>query len=260
MRRAFTLIELLVVIAIIAILAAILFPVFAQAREKARQTSCASNLKQIGLAFAQYTTDYDEMLPPIATAGATATTAVDVAGAAGSWAQRIYTYTKNTQIFACPSNTIGRTTRDVAIPALNYPAIPGSYAVNFHYLGAFGGRPNSETIIQKPSEKILLAENSVAFVGMGGGDWNNFDGFASRGFARHSGQFNCLYGDGHVKSNKPSRTMTPLNQWGAMVDNTDTIAGCLAASWNSNDDAQNPNCDEPSAGALAHLKTLETRN
>src|SRR5947208_17195588 len=62
-RRGFTLIELLVVIAIIAILAAILFPVFAQAREKARQASCTSNLKQIGLAFRMYIQDYDERTP-----------------------------------------------------------------------------------------------------------------------------------------------------------------------------------------------------
>lgn len=63
-RRGFTLIELLVVIAIIAILAAILFPVFAQAREKARQTTCVSNLKQIGTAFMMYVQDYDETYPP----------------------------------------------------------------------------------------------------------------------------------------------------------------------------------------------------
>src|SRR5256886_10682968 len=62
-RTAFTLIELLVVIAIIAILAALLFPVFAQAREKARQAACMSNLRQIGMGFAQYVQDYDELLP-----------------------------------------------------------------------------------------------------------------------------------------------------------------------------------------------------
>ena len=62
-KRAFTLIELLVVIAIIAILAAILFPVFAQAREKARATSCLSNLKQLGLAYTQYIQDSDELWP-----------------------------------------------------------------------------------------------------------------------------------------------------------------------------------------------------
>src|SRR5580693_8308372 len=64
-KTGFTLIELLVVIAIIAILAAILFPVFAAAREKARQTACASNLKQLGLAIAEYIQDYDEILPPV---------------------------------------------------------------------------------------------------------------------------------------------------------------------------------------------------
>jgi prepilin-type N-terminal cleavage/methylation domain-containing protein/prepilin-type processing-associated H-X9-DG protein len=91
-NRGFTLIELLVVIAIIAILAAILFPVFASAREKARQTSCASNEKQLGLAFLQYTEDYDEKLP----------TSNGFLGM--GWGGQIYPYVKSVGVFTCPDD------------------------------------------------------------------------------------------------------------------------------------------------------------
>src|SRR5476649_1192803 len=108
-RRGFTLIELLVVIAIIAILAAILFPVFAQAREKARSTTCLSNLKQLGAATQMYVQDYDERLffrasaanPSVSRSGA-------IVPAASQppvlWWNAVQPYTKNTRILVCPSD------------------------------------------------------------------------------------------------------------------------------------------------------------
>ena len=99
MRRGFTLIELLVVIAIIAILAAILFPVFARAREKAKQTSCLSNLKQIGLAAMMYCQDYDDRSPR----GSGYSTPDVIIANAGEWFITLEPYVKNSQIFSCPS-------------------------------------------------------------------------------------------------------------------------------------------------------------
>ena len=98
-HRGFTLIELLVVIAIIAILAAILFPVFAKAREKARSASCLSNVKQLALAVMMYAQDYDERTP--CGCGYRATGNLKWAGA--PWWVRIEPYAKNTQLYACPS-------------------------------------------------------------------------------------------------------------------------------------------------------------
>ena len=116
MRRGFTLIELLVVIAIIAILAAILFPVFAKAREKARQSSCLGNVKQLGIALLSYVQDYDERFP----GRFVATVYPDSPYAA--WNTVLVPYIKNAQIFVCPSYSTqalgyGYNTATVAAPS-----------------------------------------------------------------------------------------------------------------------------------------------
>ena len=132
MRRAkgFTLIELLVVIAIIAILAAILFPVFARAREKARQTSCLNNCKQLGLAFLQYCQDYDERIPLVAHYGSVN----QYSGSYETYQTLMMPYMKNVQLWLCPSRS------DVGA-ALNY--IMGAYPHYGYGCWAFRAtRPN----------------------------------------------------------------------------------------------------------------------
>jgi prepilin-type N-terminal cleavage/methylation domain-containing protein/prepilin-type processing-associated H-X9-DG protein len=124
MSSGFTLIELLVVIAIIAILAAILFPVFAQAREKARQTACLSNIKQIGLAMQMYSEDYDEQFP----SGRFDPLNPNPANYGQGWAGSIYAYTKNAQIFKCPDDSTSQVGGANGIPVLT----PVSYIYNYN--------------------------------------------------------------------------------------------------------------------------------
>ncbi|MBC8103762.1 MAG: DUF1559 domain-containing protein, partial [Cytophagales bacterium] len=163
-NAGFTLIELLVVIAIIAILAAILFPVFAQAREKARQSACLNNTKQIALAVMQYAQDYDETLP--------------VAGnrtqCRGRWTWQIYSYVKNESVFTCPNTPSNVWTTSMEV--LNFAGCRGGNSVGNNGRGGYGwsaslfadssgtgGFPNpapgySLPSIAKPADTIVVGD------------------------------------------------------------------------------------------------------
>lgn len=167
-RHAFTLIELLVVIAIIAILAAILFPVFAKAREKARATACLSNEKQMGLAFLQYAQDYDQTWPD----GYVLADSANPTGNTGNprvaggyaigrgWGGQIFSYVKNGQMYRCPSDSTTATA----------PAVPISYCFNRN-MGAI-----SDATLTKPSMTVALCEVDTATADVmqkGGPDMNS---------------------------------------------------------------------------------------
>jgi prepilin-type N-terminal cleavage/methylation domain-containing protein/prepilin-type processing-associated H-X9-DG protein len=216
-KQGFTLIELLVVIAIIAILAALLFPVFAQARAKARQTACFSNLRQLGAAIMQYAQDYDERLPMASYPGPNPGTPrpvpywqylIDPYVRAGFPDRGNLSANRRLSVFVCPEfgKTADGTTTDFA---------SNSYASNGTvmqvYWETIDARPrdaiSSLAALQFPASVVLLAPHRGDCPATAGNDGNR--GFITtqtqcqRGYVvarvRHSGGANFLLCDGHVK-------------------------------------------------------------
>ncbi len=225
-RNGFTLIELLVVIAIIAILAAILFPVFARAREKARQTSCLSNVKQLSLGVLMYAQDYDQFLPMSITWG------YNQPGYSNEnrcwWGEAVLQpYLKNRQIFQCPSS------KDLGHA---YPA----YALNINF--SKYGDSLAVTDVNSPAETSYICDVGYLSTGVMGKDpseWNeyqighshyqwyppqNLNGSASppyyertnagdyrrRPVPRHNGGLNIGYLDGHAKWMNINQFLGPM--------------------------------------------------
>ena len=227
-HSAFTLIELLVVIAIIAILAAILFPVFAQAREKARQTACLSNGKQIGLGLNMYVQDYDEQFPPADYGSAVTsppyTQFAWYSGAGGAvyyppcCFDLLQPYEKNTQIHKCPSDASGiPTALTLKVNGAGQALQPLSYALNryfFYDYNTFKFNPAAATAlasIPMPASRIFVAESVSSFGRelIGPSNLN----LAPKGtpplFTRHSGGGIYLYADGHAKWHKMPASWDP---------------------------------------------------
>ncbi|MCE5241450.1 DUF1559 domain-containing protein [bacterium] len=192
-RPGFTLIELLVVIAIIAILAAILFPVFAKAREKARQSSCSSNLKQLALSVLQYVQDYDETFP--------VWFRTQYPNSPDHPTVVVYPYIKNAQVYVCPSMT------PTFGPYRGFPIMgPTTYGYGFSWY-IFGNDTTRTAYtlgqITKPAEVVMIGDAQHCW---GGGDAIPYANTCcdttrptSGNPSRHNGGENLSFVDGHVK-------------------------------------------------------------
>lgn len=205
-QRAFTLIELLVVIAIIAILAAILFPVFARAREQARKATCQSNLKQIANAAVMYAQDYDQQLLPMGTMTPAPRGMI-------WWSGLIQPYLKNEAVFFCPSGDARWV--DCTCWTPQDPRPIGGYGMNCGNTtwwtgpaGGHGGAAKTDAAIELPAETIIFADSGC--INIGPGQEYPDKGTTCPWFVRrHNDTCNFAYYDGHVKALKKP----PFGHW-----------------------------------------------
>lgn len=205
--RAFTLIELLIVIAIIALLAAILFPVFSRARDNARRAACLSNMKQLGTAVMMYTQDYDEMMPgnDSLDEGAGLTNGFMDSSAVRNWAKSIDPYLKNLQVFRCPS-ALPYTATGSSGSA--YAEVSGSNGGNTSYAGNYIVADRKLAAIPTPASTVFLHEFNIyqrAAQMRPYPSGNNFTQFHNTKMENlHFDGGNRLFCDGHAKWSKKS--------------------------------------------------------
>jgi prepilin-type N-terminal cleavage/methylation domain-containing protein/prepilin-type processing-associated H-X9-DG protein len=237
LRGGFTLIELLVVIAIIAVLAAILFPVFAQARAKARQTACLSNKKQIGSALLMYLQDFDEALPApdwgavpgyagperSAFAWQPGSGATSPGPNAPCWADVFQPYIKSTDAFRCPDDDSGNGTVGNVAGAPRLVGQPLSYALNKFFYNTNTGKhfgtnydgSATYTMMKNPASKIYIAEvySVQAIELVTPSDSVAPAGYRTGPLSRHNAGSNYLYADGHAKWHKTPSWSTAKADW-----------------------------------------------
>ncbi len=220
-RSGFTLLELLVVIAIIAVLAAILFPVFAQAREKARAIACMSNMKQIGTGLQMYVQDYDERIF-FRSSTNPATTRINAAttGNALKWWNMVMPYAKNRAVFQCPSDPG---------PTLS-PDGNGGLTIPRSYVASASAEALSLAQLSRPTDIIVITEKwdkdtaghpiteswLEAFDGDMAPDPSR-PGSMLKFANRHQGGMNCAFFDGHAKWLKPTMIWTSRDLTGCTL-------------------------------------------
>lgn len=248
MRKGFTLIELLVVIAIIAILAAILFPVFAQARMKAKTAACLSNTKQLGLGLSMYADDYDGGFPRtviLAVADRPATpSSVPISGItdAITWADKLSPYVKSKTMFACPSRPKAAMVEAWGGPWKN----SCGFGMNEWGWSSVGNVPDLGNV-EDPTTAIILSEVDLAIPDIGTHWFAPQAGSGAYLLSAprvHGGRMNFTFTDGHAKALKLRQTVSPkfmwnctgtypylINAWAGTMVASEAEAASTAMSW-----------------------------